>query len=100
MNAVVWVIAIVLTIFAGMAGLAALLYLLRIALVALRRVSGLAIVSLVSLIVFTAIDIRFLSLVVIIFTMLADHNGGGWPWIAFLLSLSLFFIASSYLVIF
>lgn len=97
---IIWVLAIIIAIGAGFLGLLALFYLLGIAAKATARVAGISFGSLAVLVIQTVTDIRFLSLLVVIFTMLTSYERGGWIWISFSLSISLFLMSAAYITFF
>jgi hypothetical protein len=100
MNEVLWIFAVILTIATGIIGIGALIYVFGLAAGAAATAFGFIIGSFLMLVITTVADIRFISLVAIIFTMLADQYEGGWAWIALITSFSLFLMSAAYLLMF
>lgn len=100
MSEFIWILAIVIAIGAGLVGLTALFFILSSFVSATANILGFFIGAFLQLIISTLLDIRFLALFVIIFTILAGYEGDSWRWLSFSSSVSLFFVAASYILMF
>jgi len=100
MTTFLWLLAILLSIVAGIAGLFFLFFILSLVVKAAANAAEFSNAALLQLILTTILDIRFLALVDIIFTIMAGYEGGGWQWLGLILSFSLFLMSASYIVIF
>lgn len=100
MSVFAWYAGVAVAICAGLAAIMALIYLIAIAIRVASRLVGFSVGSILSLLFSTVLDIRFLSLVVVIFAMLAGYEGGRWSYVALALSTSLFIMATAYVVMF